>query len=55
MLGATSINVIVNPCGYEVLVLRGNTVIDDYCAGNSSHDSVQIISPKHQARSPYEH
>ncbi len=46
MRGATSINVIVNPCGYEVVVLRGNTVIDVYCAGNSSHDSVQIIPPE---------
>jgi hypothetical protein len=46
MRGATSINVIVNPCGYEVLVLRGNDVIDDYCAGNSAHDSVEIIPPE---------
>jgi hypothetical protein len=31
------------PYGYEIFVNRNNTVIDNYTAGNSAHDSVEIL------------
>lgn len=34
------------PYGYEIFVNRNNTVIDNYTAGNSAHDSVEIVPLK---------
>ena len=31
------------PYGYEILVNRHNSVIDNYTAGNCAHDSVEIV------------
>jgi hypothetical protein len=42
---AKSILVTVNPCGYEVTVLNGASILDHYVAGNSPEDSVDVLPP----------
>ena len=41
--GPTFITGTATPYGYEIFVNRGRNIIDDYAAGNCSHDSVEVV------------
>jgi hypothetical protein len=43
MLAPKTISINVTRYGYEIFVQRGTTTIDHYSAGNSAHDSTEVV------------